>query len=268
MLLLLLKAAQAGCGDLDELLTSAEEQLAALHLDEVHTTLAAVPEVLRCGSVAPPEQLARMWSLHGVTGVLEGDSTAASDGFSALHRVSPTHYRDAYGTKVRQSYEAASAAPVLPAFLEFTPELGANRAYLDGSPAQQSQQTTQGLHTVQLTDPNGTVVFAELFFLAANQSRKLATGVPPAPLPTVAIAEEPRERRFRNGGWLVAGGVTAGAGVAMGLVAQHENQVMRKTGSFQALDASYARQRTIGGVAYGLIGLSAASLTVYVARQI
>lgn len=264
--MILLSFAHAACPDLGEVLSMAETELQDVHLDAVHADLERAHEALGCGTVARPEQVARLWLIEGVTALVENDPTTAADALQAVARIDAGQFEDRYGPRVLAAWQEAIEAVPGRARLVIDPIPPGSQRWIDGRPVRGDEPTTSGLHVVQVTDATGRVRHGEVIFLDAGQHYTIETDfqdsitTPPPPPP-------PRKRRIRAPGWAVVAGLAAASAVGTGVYASTQNQGYRKATRYDELDRVRARQVGAATATYGLGGVAAAAGVLFLARQ-
>ncbi|MCB9674730.1 MAG: hypothetical protein H6737_06410 [Alphaproteobacteria bacterium] len=236
-------------------LVEVETSTAQARMDEAEEAL------LACREIFDPLTLGRLWLLEGALRSVEGDEPAANDAFAASGRVAPEAWQDVFGPTIRGQYELARVRDPGASVLDLLPELGANRAWVDGAPVEGAPiETTGGLHALQIADPTGVVLFSQVLWLAPEERMALETGVPTAaridtveaPVP-VAVA--PPKKRVDP--LLVSGAGAVAVGGALLAVSFERSAAMRSATDPDALRARFHEHSATRISGVGLLGLGA-----------
>jgi hypothetical protein len=262
--------AMAGaCDDVGRALDDAAAALLDVRTTEAEVALREAEDALLiCDRPAQPAALGRLWLVEGVLRFVEGDDEAAGQAMAASSRVTPdATWADVYGPKVQARYDKARKAPAWPSTIRLEPELGGNVHWLDGAIATQESTVPSGLHLVQVADPDGSVRFGQIVFLAPAQTLALDTGVPTAPLPARVTPDPVAPLERRKAGplpWVAVGSGVVGAAL-MGLSAERYAS-MQRVESGTALQSSFRTSMGAGVGGLALLGVSGLSVGLHLAR--
>lgn len=214
------------CPKVAPLLDKASAAMVELELDTASSRLAAADRALEaCHEVYDASTLGQLWLLEGVMAILDGKELDAADAFRASGRVAPDAWKDVFGPAVRAQYEASMAETAPSGALQLQPDLGGNRAFLDGEEFDANPHSVEsGLHALQISDPTGVVMFSQLLWVPPDDTLRLETGVPTAAVAVAGPDQAPRSplvRERKKVDPLLVGGIGAivvgGASLALSL---------------------------------------------------
>lgn len=262
----------APCDVPEVLLDQAETAIIEGRLDEAEVLTEKTGVSFRCGTVATPRVLGRLWLAEGALFTLQMDAEG-DDAFAAAARVAPGFWNDAYGARLRDAYDRVSAIPAPPAIIDLDPPVSTYVGLLDGTVTTFPVEAPSGLHLVQVGPSADRAVFSIMMYLPAGNDVVLRTGIDESvqlePIETLAVTDPgPRTRGDRKrrplGLILASGGAAILASVSAGL-ALNEKRIMENTSDLDTLYAAQQRQLGWAISSYTLMGLTGAGVVVYVA---
>ena len=195
---------EAECGDPAALIGHAEHFAVAGLPQEAAESIQAAKVSFSCSSVVEPELLARMWLAEGALALDRGDRKMASLTFSASCYDSHSHrgtlaLHFGYGDHVREAHEEACQSWLSEGQLQFDPLPAGMQGYLDGEEVEMLTDIREGLHLMQIAPPGGSSVFAEILYMAPNETHFILTGLDQEQstqeAPTAEPAQEQRKSR-------------------------------------------------------------------------
>ncbi len=199
--------------------------------------------------------------------------------FGASARVDPSAWDDRWGSAIRSQYEIGGIKNPGVAEVEWDPPLGGNGLFVDGNRAtSDTAELSAGLHAIQISYPEGVVLYGRVLFFPEFETVTVETGVPtgrvidtPEPLiepeaPEPVAPEVPERPPVVRRPIPVlpvfgAGLVVAGAG-AMAW-SQERRGVMKSTDSPDELVTAWRQHTVASGAGVGLMAGGAACLTAH-----
>lgn len=198
MTLLLLWVATAGaqdCAEVDFVVNEVEENVLNFYLEDAEDALRRAEVAFACDTVSSPELLARLWNAEAMMATFQSREDDALELFAAAGRVSPDTWNENYGEDAKATYTKANTpaqvdgVDVEPATggLELRPALFEGWSFLvDGQVVDVGAPIVAGVHLVQITDADGTGVFAKFVSIMSSGIMTLNTDLE---RPTVTAPE-------------------------------------------------------------------------------
>ncbi len=272
MTLVTLSSVQAGCDDMGDYVSKAEQAVLEERLDEAGAALRDAEVAFACGPVVDPDLLVRFWLAQGARETAKGDVRAAAVSFRAAATLAPEHWPVDYGIKPYIQYKAAAELWLGEGSIQLHPEPGERITALDGTVTSFPAAALEGLHLVQVGSSVEAMEFAALVRVQADEPAMVLTGLgapgearaaaarAPSPSPSLKVRSQGR-RRARIGAALLGGTAAALAGGAA-VLSVGQDDVMRAQTSQEDLDAAFARQKQLATATWGLAGISALGITL------
>lgn len=256
----LLASVAFACPSIDSEVERATAALIAGDFTTAGTALQAAESSFACAA-ATPTQIARYWLVEGAAAHLRAETATARTSLAAARATAPTLFDDRLGAEVRATW--AAAEPVGSGSLVLEPR---RAAFIDGAGVTAWPLTVSAApHVVQVVGADGAVRFGRVVHIGAGEDAMVETnlGSEPESVSSLKVAP-PKEPRARKSPALLilAGVAAAGAGAfAGGALAQGPQ--MDAAEDLETLDNAFGRQQAFGYTSYGLMGATAAMLTLH-----
>lgn len=220
---------------------------------EVSTSLGCAP--------ASADDVAHYFLIEGAALMLDGDPAGMS-WFAASHRLTPDRWDPRFGTQLQAAWLGARAPGAARLSVDAS-------AMVDGAPAGAFPMLVEaGPHVVQVIGRSGNVRYGRVIELEADEDAMVPTGLgPEAEVEALATAASPRKK---SPAMLVVAGsaaVLAGAAVAGAYLEQDyiDRMGASSTSTREDIETAWTLEQVFGYSAYGLAGLSALGVGLYVA---
>ncbi|MDO9280597.1 MAG: hypothetical protein Q7U06_01745 [Pseudomonadota bacterium] len=254
----LLASLAFACPNIDAEVERATSALIAGDFTNARTALQEAEASFACAA-ATPTQIARFWLVEGATAHLRAETATARVSLAAARATAPTLFDDRLGPEVRATW--AAAEPAGSGSLVLEPR---RAAFIDGEGVTTWPLTVSAApHVVQVVGADGSVRFGRVVRIGAGEDAMVETNLGNEP-EVLAGAQAPKEARAKKSPamLILAGVAAAGAGAfAGGALAQ--NAQMEAAEDLGALDSTFGRQKAFGYTSYGLMGATAAMLTLH-----
>ena len=182
--------ATTDCPDRQALLDVVQAAVVEADLDAAEAGLSALEDAFACGTVADPQQLARMWLLEGAWLSFIGDTAGAIACWNAANRVAPNLWIPDLGDELRADYETATPLDGS-GHIDVEPVLfWGSIAAVDGQMTALPLEVAPGLHLVQAGTAGDEIAIGRIISVTPNSTAVVATGLmDPAQMGSAAPAE-------------------------------------------------------------------------------
>jgi hypothetical protein len=256
-------AARAECSPADRaiLLDHAERAVLEGRFDDYPGLSEQVDASLACGPRVEAPLAARLFLIEGARLHFSGAADGARLAFATAHGIAPELWNLDYGADTRAVYDAAVAdRPTGRGTLVLETETAEGwMTAIDGALTPLPAEAPIGYHLVQVLEADGEARYAtRVLILDPGERVVIHTGPLSArPQPVAAVGN-------RRPAWplIAAGSAALLSGAAAGLALAQDGQ-MEAAGTKSDLNAAFGRQKAFAGATWGLAGLAASGVVVW-----